>query len=853
MTLTGGFDAVVQVGVQTVNAILAAQHEIQRPEQIYFHSLSTVVDDVATAGTDPIPPAERTGVRGFAEVQVSAPSISLPAGPGGSRVTVHAELRARFIPDPGSPSFPEYVHGDLAATVDVSQVSSALGDVLVFNFGAADLAVSFTPVRGAELSTADADRVTRVLRNVMRTRLGPVNERLPAIGDRPGLAVRSVRFKTLPGATSTDPRAAVAALLTLPGGGAGRPDPGAVTERLIGGPEELAIGVSRELLVASLQRAIADGPLEFDVPLDQDLPFPLGRVRATYRVALDPRSFSLELLEREQRLVLTFNGRATTNDEVSAVVFGVRLFRVRLPNVAFSVRQTLRLDLPGGVPELGADGPPQVRIRLTDLNPLLELFRVPLEAIISRVLPDRLAPRRDELVRSAGASLRAVLDAGRVVRPFLDALRVPVRSFAYSAIRIRSDGLVLRGRLVPQAPRTIQVGFRTTSYGDELEFDALESWIAGGNIRRYTWIVPVTDGTSPTLDRRVAEEHRFVTRVRPRPNEGSQWCLQVDGSRLGARVDGRTDVVCGIGMPTPGLLEAVLSAPFDRLVLDVRYFLPGPQPDPAPDVLIAHYDPWLAGIVERGNTSTLVHFADPQSLDGLAAIGDALGRSSRKESPVFVAAVLSPEQLAKARPPSARDNVAFAVTADSEGTWRKAFQVGEVPATFLVDPEGKVAWQKIGQLEPATLAAALDQHLAADGWLRWQMPALALRPGASAPDFLFPYAEGQQIGLRKLRGRPVLLAFWTSWSEPCLAELRSLQSRYGQSADDGPIVLAINDGEPAERADEAFKAHGLSFQLVPDPNREVARLYGVSCWPTVVSIDQSGFVERVHLGRTPRG
>jgi len=63
-----------------------------------------------------------------------------------------------------------------------------------------------------------------------------------------------------------------------------------------------------------------------------------------------------------------------------------------------------------------------------------------------------------------------------------------------------------------------------------------------------------------------------------------------------------------------------------------------------------------------------------------------------------------------------------------------------------------------------------------------------------------------------------------------------------------PLVLAINDGEPAEHAHRALAQAKGSAIAVADPDRRIAIAYGVNVWPTIVSIDASGIISGIQLG-----
>ena len=126
------------------------------------------------------------------------------------------------------------------------------------------------------------------------------------------------------------------------------------------------------------------------------------------------------------------------------------------------------------------------------------------------------------------------------------------------------------------------------------------------------------------------------------------------------------------------------------------------------------------------------------------------------------------------------------------------------------------------------------------------MLASSARIGQSPPNFLFEYAPGNNLALRKLVGRPAVLVFWKSSSMQSIQRIRDLQrAPAGEAA---PVILAINDGESPEMARRVAKENRLTANIVTDPSREIARAYGVTAWPTTVFIDAMGLVTGVRYG-----
>jgi len=123
-------------------------------------------------------------------------------------------------------------------------------------------------------------------------------------------------------------------------------------------------------------------------------------------------------------------------------------------------------------------------------------------------------------------------------------------------------------------------------------------------------------------------------------------------------------------------------------------------------------------------------------------------------------------------------------------------------------------------------------------------------PGKSAPDFQLESLDGQTIKLSELRGRPVLLNFWATWCGPCRMEMPFLQ----QVAEDeewkvrGLVILAVNLGEPASKAQAFVQEYGLSFTVLLDSDGGTGMLYNAQYIPTTYFIDNDGIIRDIKAG-----
>lgn len=126
--------------------------------------------------------------------------------------------------------------------------------------------------------------------------------------------------------------------------------------------------------------------------------------------------------------------------------------------------------------------------------------------------------------------------------------------------------------------------------------------------------------------------------------------------------------------------------------------------------------------------------------------------------------------------------------------------------------------------------------------------------GAEAPDFVLDGTspEGRQsYVLSDLRGRPVVLAFYPGDETPtCTRQLCSYQDDMGRFEEFDALVLGISPQNLDSH--ERFAARrGLTFPLLADPDKTVARLYGVTgalgIKRAVFVLDAEGVVRWKHI------
>ena len=127
-------------------------------------------------------------------------------------------------------------------------------------------------------------------------------------------------------------------------------------------------------------------------------------------------------------------------------------------------------------------------------------------------------------------------------------------------------------------------------------------------------------------------------------------------------------------------------------------------------------------------------------------------------------------------------------------------------------------------------------------------PGHAASPRAAKPlpEFVLPQvlAPGREFRSDELRGEPALHNVWASWCPPCLAELPLLIS-----VTDEVRIYGINYKDKRGDAIRWLDQHGNAFfKSGHDPEREVARRFGIYGVPETFVIDRNGRTVHRHTG-----
>ena len=118
------------------------------------------------------------------------------------------------------------------------------------------------------------------------------------------------------------------------------------------------------------------------------------------------------------------------------------------------------------------------------------------------------------------------------------------------------------------------------------------------------------------------------------------------------------------------------------------------------------------------------------------------------------------------------------------------------------------------------------------------------------PASTLPLLGGATWSLAEQRGHAVLLNFWASWCEPCVAEMPSLARLAEREQASGLRVVAANYREPVDTVRRFLDATPLSpaIAIALDRDATVARSFDVHAFPSTVAIGADGRVRFVVTG-----
>ncbi|MGN6215908.1 MAG: cytochrome c biogenesis protein DipZ [Solirubrobacterales bacterium] len=191
---------------------------------------------------------------------------------------------------------------------------------------------------------------------------------------------------------------------------------------------------------------------------------------------------------------------------------------------------------------------------------------------------------------------------------------------------------------------------------------------------------------------------------------------------------------------------------------------------------------------------------------------------------------------------------------------------GDLPS-FLVNPSKRLEDTAQARAALADLrgggahgigfeASGGPPHRSPDGSLR--LPVLGKAPEFVGTERWFNTPGNRPLSLKELRGRVVLVDFWTYSCINCIRTLPYLKAWDRRYRKDGLTIVGIHTPEfPFEReasnVEAAIAENGISYPVAQDNEDQTWLAYGNQFWPAEYFIDAHGNVRYVHFGEGEYG
>ena len=125
---------------------------------------------------------------------------------------------------------------------------------------------------------------------------------------------------------------------------------------------------------------------------------------------------------------------------------------------------------------------------------------------------------------------------------------------------------------------------------------------------------------------------------------------------------------------------------------------------------------------------------------------------------------------------------------------------------------------------------------------------------ATAPELVTGgWINSEPLNLKGLRGRVVLIEFWTFGCINCRNTLPFVQSWHDRYREKGLTVIGVHSPEFAEEKivenlRREVASLGIRYPVLTDNDYQTWNAYDVEAWPTMFLLDKQGRIRRKHVG-----
>src|SRR5436309_4209896 len=117
-----------------------------------------------------------------------------------------------------------------------------------------------------------------------------------------------------------------------------------------------------------------------------------------------------------------------------------------------------------------------------------------------------------------------------------------------------------------------------------------------------------------------------------------------------------------------------------------------------------------------------------------------------------------------------------------------------------------------------------------------------------APRFNAITTTGEKFTNDSIKGKVVLLEFWTTWCGYCADEADFVDKIGHDFAGKGLLLLAIDVGESKKTVKKYLEQHPRTCKIVYMEDTNLAAMYAATVYPIYVVIDREGYIAGTQRG-----
>ena len=111
-----------------------------------------------------------------------------------------------------------------------------------------------------------------------------------------------------------------------------------------------------------------------------------------------------------------------------------------------------------------------------------------------------------------------------------------------------------------------------------------------------------------------------------------------------------------------------------------------------------------------------------------------------------------------------------------------------------------------------------------------------------APEFSLTTAQGEYLSNEELAGKIVVIDFWATWCQPCVAAVSSLRNMNKKFNGQPLVMISVSSDSDDDKWRAFVDKEKMVWPQHLDRDRKIHRAFAVRAWPTYVVVDQEGIV-----------